>query len=339
MRRSIRLVGLKRITKQNGRQYLYRRVGSRLVPLPDLPVEHPDFQAAWVAAGSVAPVAPKNDGSIAAACARYLASESFRALAVTSKQSRLRVVEKIRLERGAGFLTDLRREHINRDLNRLTPGAAANRVKAWRAILSIAVEEGFMDPNVLVGLRPPKARTNGHVQWSGDDIAQFRSYWPDRSAQRVAFEVLYWTAARCSDAVALGGRALTPDGWLRFTQSKTGGDVSVPISDNLATWAQELENDQQSLLRNIDLEAEFWISTMQGKPRSVKGLSQWFSKAAAQAGLKPGLTAHGLRKARAASLAEIGASAHQIGAWTGHSSLKEVSQYTRAADRRRILSD
>ena len=48
-------------------------------------------------------------------------------------------------------------------------------------------------------------------------------------------------------------------------------------------------------------------------------------------------TAHGLRKARAARLAEIGASAHQVGAWTGHESLSEVSHYTRAADKKSIL--
>lgn len=38
-----------------------------------------------------------------------------------------------------------------------------------------------------------------------------------------------------------------------------------------------------------------------------------------------------------AALAEAGASAHQIAAWTGHESLSEVAHYTRSADKRRAV--
>ncbi len=38
------------------------------------------------------------------------------------------------------------------------------------------------------------------------------------------------------------------------------------------------------------------------------------------------------------ALAEAGATAHQIAAWTGHESLSEVQRYSKAADRKRILS-
>ncbi|MFD2843443.1 hypothetical protein [Paracoccus cavernae] len=51
-----------------------------------------------------------------------------------------------------------------------------------------------------------------------------------------------------------------------------------------------------------------------------------------------GKSAHGLRKSRAMAIAETGATAHQIAAWTGHESLTEVQRYSKAADRRRILS-
>jgi site-specific recombinase XerD len=40
-----------------------------------------------------------------------------------------------------------------------------------------------------------------------------------------------------------------------------------------------------------------------------------------------------LRKATARRLAEIGCTAHQIAAVTGHASLSEVQRYTKAADR------
>ncbi len=47
-------------------------------------------------------------------------------------------------------------------------------------------------------------------------------------------------------------------------------------------------------------------------------------------------SAHGLRKAAARRLAEVGNSAHAIMAVTGHTTLKEVERYTRDVDQARL---
>jgi integrase len=51
------------------------------------------------------------------------------------------------------------------------------------------------------------------------------------------------------------------------------------------------------------------------------------------------MSAHGLRKATARRLAELGCSAHQIAAITGHATLAEVQRYTNAADRKRLAQE
>ncbi len=56
-----------------------------------------------------------------------------------------------------------------------------------------------------------------------------------------------------------------------------------------------------------------------------------------EAGLKH-CSAHGLRKAAAVRLAELGASEHEIMAVTGHRTSKEVTRYTRAV-RQKILAE
>jgi integrase len=38
-------------------------------------------------------------------------------------------------------------------------------------------------------------------------------------------------------------------------------------------------------------------------------------------------------------MAELGYSVHQIAAWSGHKSLREVQRYTEAADQRRLARD
>lgn len=48
------------------------------------------------------------------------------------------------------------------------------------------------------------------------------------------------------------------------------------------------------------------------------------------------MRAHGLRKAGATRLAEHGCTDHEIMAWGGWSSIKEVQRYTKAANRKRL---
>jgi hypothetical protein len=50
--------------------------------------------------------------------------------------------------------------------------------------------------------------------------------------------------------------------------------------------------------------------------------------------LLPGQSAHGLRKATCRRLAEAGCSANEIAAISGHTSLREVERYTKAADQK-----
>ena len=340
MRRGVqRLTGIKIVTKPGGRRYLYRRVNGQLVPLPDLPENHPDFLRAYAEAGSVAP-RPKTrgrPGSIAALCAAYLASPDHMRLKDSTRAVWRRTIDRIAEERGLGLVRDLRPDHLRKDIRRLSPGAASNRLKAWRSLLRFAVEEGMIPADPSAGIRAPKGKVVPHRQWTADEIAGFRKHWPVGTAERLAFEVIYWTGARCSDAARLGAQMIDRAGWLQFVQQKTGGPVALPVTCDLPDWAGALTEDRAQLLACLPDNRMQWIVTRTGKPRSVKGLSQWISRIASEAGLPDDCTAHGLRKARAARLAEIGASAHQVGAWTGHESLSEVSHYTRAADKKMIL--
>ncbi|WP_423210498.1 tyrosine-type recombinase/integrase [Paracoccus yeei] len=70
-------------------------------------------------------------------------------------------------------------------------------------------------------------------------------------------------------------------------------------------------------------------------PRINRRAASFAREAAIAAGFQK--SAHGLRKSLAAELADGGATAHQIAAWTGHETLKEVDHYTKSADRRRAV--
>lgn len=99
--------------------------------------------------------------------------------------------------------------------------------------------------------------------------------------------------------------------------------VVLPIHHKLAKFLHRLPNDRP------------FLATMKGKERSPGGLGNLMQKWTKDANL-PECSAHGLRKACARRVAEAGATAHQIGAVTGHKTLALVQRHTEAAGREQM---
>ncbi|ARO14397.1 putative tyrosine recombinase [Ketogulonicigenium robustum] len=308
-----------------------------LVPLPDLPENHPTFLKAYAEAGNAKPKGRQPEGTIAALIVAYLGSPEYKRMATSTQATWRRTLDRISEQRGQALVKHLRIDHLRKDIRAFTPGAQQNRIKAWRSILKFAVEEGQIASDPSFGLKAQIGEVRPHRQWTQSEIETFRSQWPMTTAERRAFEVIYWTGARCVDAVRLGWQMVGQDGWLRFVQAKTDGPATCPVR-HLPTWAEAMSTDHAQFLVALPQTGMIWIAKGNGAARSVKALSQWVSKSAKSAGLPDDCTAHGLRKARAAALAEAGATSSQIGAWTGHASLSEISHYTKQADQMKILS-
>lgn len=332
MRRIVRLKGIKVVNKKDGRRYIYRRVGSQLIPLPDLPENHPAFIEAYQAAGKVKPKPRHDKGTIAALISAFKGSRDFKTRKISTQKVWRRRLDAMSAAYGSGMVEDLRPEHIRRALRKLSPGAARSERTIWRALLSYAVDEEWRPDNPALGVKTEKYESTPHVPWSIEDVQAFRDRWSVGTPERQAMEVIYWTGARCIDASTLGWQ-LVKDGILEFEQEKTGGIATVPVTAPVDGF---LEEDQATFLKCLP-ENLTWILTRNGKPRSVKGLSQFVSAAAKEAKLKD-RTAHGLRKSRATILANNGWTPHKIGAWTGHESLAEIAHYTRSVNKRNLVA-
>lgn len=330
------------IVRSGGREYRYLRHPSLpRVPLPnDVPLDSPEFLRAYsealrqpelaIAASRHAP------GTIGALIAAAVSSERWHALSDGYRRTLRRHLDAIR-ERAAGArYADLRGRHIRADIAGLSAGQARDRLKAWRFALGFAVEAGLLEADPSIGLRPPQREAGEHPAWTADEIAAFRAHWPIGAAQRTAFELLYWTGARISDAVRLGPLMLDRDGVLTFRQQKTGDTAYVPWTCPLPAYAKDMVTDRRMCLAAMPTGVMLWLVTQAGAPRTSRGLGNLVRDAAREAGIE-GKSAHGLRKARAVALAEAGATPHQIAAWTGHRTLKEVTRYTGESDRRKAV--
>lgn len=319
-----------------GKVYRYTRIpGLPAVRLPDLPLDDPRFLRAYAeAAGEVQTVA--HAGSVAELCDAYSASERFKALSPDYLRVIRRHVEAIRAQGGDARARHLKRKHITADLAALAPNPAAARLKAWRLICAFGVETGRLAEDPSDGVkRRPIPKTAGHRPWTRTQIEAFRAAYPPETPARLAFEVLFWTAARIGDGVRLGDGMVGRDGVLSFRQAKTGGEVYVPWTCALPDYAASCAPDREHLhaaLAARPARHMTFLATAYGRSRSVKGLGNIVSDAAHAIGIER--SAHGLRKSRMTELAEAGATTHQLAAWSGHLTLAEVQHYTEAASRR-----
>lgn len=120
-------------------------------------------------------------------------------------------------------------------------------------------------------------------------------------------------------------------------QSKTGQLVEIPVRGALAAFFESLPKD-----------APTFVLGPMGKPMTPEAFTNWFRQmvkdvthevdGVAVRSLPDGISPHGLRKAVCRRLAEMGCSAHEIMAISGHRTLNEVTRYAAAVDRRHLAN-
>jgi integrase len=272
-------------------------------------------------------------------CARYLTSPAFKRSAKLTQAVRRRVLEQTCLEpvhpgepeTFASFpLARLSTKFLRvlRDRKSDVPGAANDRVRAIRAAFKWGCKEELLDSNAALALDLLPMPGAGFHSWTIDEVEQFEAAHAIGTKARLAISLLLWTGVRRSDVVRLGRQLRAKSGWLRFTQTKNKDrkpvTTEIPILPEL-----------QRVLDTSPLGDPTYLVTDYGHPFTANGFSNWFRKRCREAGLH-GCSAHGLRKAGAATAAENGASTHTLMAIFGWLSVTEAERYTRAAERKRL---
>jgi integrase len=316
----------------NVRYYFRRRLPGcpvKKVRLPDRPGS-PAFQRAYEAALSAKPVeaapARVKPGSFAAVMQAYLASTAYKKLDASTRGWQARALKEIAADKGEHPITMMQARHVRRlrDAKAETPAAANTMLKALRALFRWAMEEDLVEADPTRDVKRAAYVSKGFHSWTLDEVEQFEARHPVGSKARLALAILLYTACRREDATRLG-RQHVRGGRLRYVQAKNEHrkpvEVDIPLFPDLADAIAGVPAGQLTFLM-----------TEYGKPFTVAGFGNRFRAWCDEAGL-PHCSAHGLRKATAARLAEQGATPHEIMAVTGHQTIEEVQRYTRAAQR------
>lgn len=272
--------------------------------------------------GAAARSAP---GSFNALAVAYLTSGDWQGLSKSTQATYRGILDRFRTEYGDKPVAALQPHHVRTilDARAKTPSAANNLLKVLRAVVKFGMERNMLRADPTAGVKPLKNKTDGFHTWTEDEIEAFDNRWPLGTPERLAKDLLLYTGQRRSD-VRLMGPQHVRGGVVSVRQQKTGAYLEIAL--HAALKASIEARDRNHLA---------FITTPGGEPYTEAGFGNWFGDCARKAGLTS-CSAHGLRKAAARRLAEAGCTANEIAAVTGHTTLKEVARYTRAADQRTL---
>jgi len=331
-----------RDTDRHGRvRYYLRRKGHKKVSLSGAPGTG-QFEAQYAAAlaategGSLSQKTHSVDTarSFRWLCHRYFQSADYKQLDPGTQRTRRLILQHTwdePISPGSKILIgDCPLDRLSAKIVRVlrdrkvdTPNAANSRVKILRRVFKWATDNELMASNPARDVLYFRVRGGGYHTLTEAEIQRFEDRWPVGTKERLAFALLRYLGVRRSDVVRLGKQHLR-NGWLSFTTKKGDTPLELPIPPEL----QRIINASPTGDLNF-------LVTEYSKPFSAAGFGNWFRERCDAAGLTD-CSAHGLRKAAATSLAEAGASAHQLMAWFGWRSLKEAERYTRAASQKKL---
>lgn len=263
-------------------------------------------------------------GSLNDLIVRYYTSSDWKLLAKATQSTYRGVLDRFRAKHGDKPYRGLEGRHIRSlmDARASQPATANKLLKVLRALFAFAVERELVNENPTRAIRRLKDATDGWHTWTEDEISQFDARWPLGTKERLAKDLLLFTAQRSGDVRRMGLQHVRC-GYVSVRQEKTTSFLEIKLHPMLRASIEAYPAAHLTFL-----------TTQYGEPFTPGGFGNWFRDAVRAAGLPFGVSAHGLRKAAARRLAEAGATAHQIMAVTGHKTLKEVERYTKAAAQR-----
>ena len=332
----IRLKYVEQFTDRHGRpRYYFRRAGHKRTPLPGLPgsAEFMDaYQAALagvslnMSTGSTRTIPGTVNAAIAAfytRCNSYLDNKPI------TQQTDRNILEAFRAKHGNKPIAGLEQRHIENMLAEKAgkPAAQRNLLRVLRGLLAFCVQERMRKDNPALGIKLRSRKTEGYHSWTEDEIQQFEQRHPIGSKPRLALALLLYAAVRKTDAVALGPPNVR-NGWLHFKQSKTGGQLEIPVAPPLA----------EIIAKTATVGVKTFLVNSYGRPFTAAGFGNWFREQCDMAGLHH-CAAHGLRKAFLRRMAESGCSEDYIASISGHRDMREIRTYVQAANKARMAGE
>jgi integrase len=288
-----------------------------------------EFRKAYEAAAAgklpvdAAPLAER--GTFARLIETYYRTPTWAKLAPISQTNLRHELERFRVAHGDKRVANLRPVHVEALIAKkaATPAAANRLLKLIRRLCRFAVKRGLIKVDPSIGIERYAENPDGFHTWTEDEILQFEAHHGAASKAVLALRLMLCTGAARQDVARMGWQSVR-DGRIAYRRGKTGGDVDLPILDEL-----------QDVLDLVPRDRMLFITHGEGRPYKSTTFGNWFRDMCVAAGLGH-CASHGLRKAGATRLANAGANELEIMAFLGHRTPNEARTYIKKANRRQL---
>lgn len=279
-------------------------------------------------------------GSLRWLCEHYFQSADYKKLDARTRLVRKQIIEHMWAEPtkpgSERMFEDMpltafsaKGVRVLRDRKADLPEAANSRLKALRAVFKWATSPGVekVTTNPVRDVPYFKNESDGFHTWTEEELDKYETRHPIGTKARLAMALMLYTSQRRSDAILLGRQHIS-NGAFKFTQFK--GRKKKPI-----TLEIPIHPELQKVIDGTKCGEMTLLMTEFNKPFTANGFGGYFRRRCDEAELFH-CSAHGLRKVAATRMAEHGASEKQIMSITGHTTMKEVARYTKAASQKRL---
>lgn len=345
--------GVSDMTTRHGKiRWRLRRSGKKDVMLPGVP-HTAEFDEAYQNAilGRTAPIVPlpgaASPRSLRAAYRLMRATNEWLALDEKSRTRYQQTIERIlatptgpKTVLSDGPVEELKRGHVKTILAKFrdTPHMERIVLICLRKLIMVAIDEEWIEVDPTYKMtRSPK--TDGHRAWTAEIMAKYEAKWRVGTRQRTAYALALWLGNRVSDItrlrwdhqttkhIAADGEIHAVDGFefVQFKGRKRGKKLFLPMTPMLEQELAPLSRGTETVL----------VSS-RGGAYTDGSLSTRMADWCRDAGIEPGYSMHGLRKALGVKLAEADASTRQLMEMLGHNNIAYAELYSREASQTRL---
>jgi len=282
-------------------------------------------------------------GTLAWAIDEYRKSLHFRGLDPITQRRRESFFKQMTAKSADRLLTRVTEQDVIDGREKRTGGkghAANNFLKAVKPMFAYAKQRGWIEVDPARNVDFVKPMKGGRVPWTIEDYRKYEAKFPLGTMENLALRILLFAGFRRSDA-AIFGEQHVKDGRVRFRPSKTSKTSDVFVDFTLLPPLKEAIDATEPIRaaareRHPTMSLAFLL-TEHGRPfASGASFGNWFEERCIAA--KVAGRAHGLRKLGPTMAAEWGATAHELMAMWGWTTLAQAELYTRAANRQ-LLGD
>ncbi|WP_206523238.1 MULTISPECIES: tyrosine-type recombinase/integrase [unclassified Mesorhizobium] len=226
---------------------------------------------------------------------------------------------------GKRRVATLRTEHVEAIIGKKadTPSAANHLLKLLRRLCRFAMRKKLIAVDPTLDVERYAENPDGFHTWTEDEISQFEAHHGVASKAVLALRLILNSGAARQDVVKLGRQSVR-HGRIAYRRGKTGGDVDLPILEEL-----------EAVLALVPGDRLLFLTHTGDRPYKPTTFGNWFHDQCVDADL-PHCSSHGLRKAGATRLGDAGASELEIMAFLGHRTPDEARTYVKKFNRKRL---